>query len=588
MRSPLFRLLTTALLMAAVAGCADDAPPAAVDDGSGFELQILPLPEGTNCSGTGEAESRSVYRIKVLDREQVPPQTVADEEFEDGDTIKITIPESNNLEVTVLAGALADGIFEPNYFSRLEQLSLTQGEKLQVTPLLTKFADFSCVDVLPGVPNVIFPSITPLPDGRILIAGGFTQAKDGAARFEITGASDSAYIFDPADGKLRQTGNLMNKKRGAHAAVYLAKQQKVLLVGGAESLYKETDEACFPWYFDKNTAGSVGFTYELFDIKSETFFTYEGNWPDQSYEMIKKVRRVFPVALENEDGTALVTGGGQWPSCQTNMEVDPDYKVAEFYRPAGDYEGGFQDSYNGLSMKAFRTGHAGITLGVSDGLRTHLFWGGSDSGPVAELYRESSDQLTGIFGNFEEAIFLDKSSYKKKPFFHTITRLSGGQFLVLGGSHLSKGALTQPSASDAFLVQVVDEKINVNKLDGLGEGRYFHSTVTYDNSHVVVFGGFGSKVVGEDTIFSSTAMADVRFFDLGTESLSLPPVDEDFWGRAGMAGSPLSNGCIFLAGGIDSVDEGLDYGGKSPQLMAEIHCPSMLCPESLWDSTCYE
>lgn len=589
MRSPLFHLLTTALLVLSLASCGESIAPDAVDDGSGFEMHILPLPEGSNCSGTGEAEPRTVFRVKVLDRAQGTPKTVAEEEFEEGDTMKVSVPESNNLELTVLAGENTATGFQPNYFSRVQKLTMTQGEKLQVKPLMTKFADFSCVDVESGVPNLVFPTITPLPDGRILIAGGFRDAKDGGTRFEITGATDLAYIFDPTTGDLRQSANAMNRKRGAHGAVYLANHQMVLLMGGAETIYKETDQACFPWYFDKNTAGQVGFTYELFDIKTEKFRVYDtDDWPDQTHEMVKKVRRVFPVALENEDGTALVTGGGLWPSCQTSIEVDPDYKVAEFYRPFGDYEGGFQDSYNGLSMKAFRAGHAGITLGVSDGLRTHLFWGGSDSGPVAELYRESSDQLTGIFGNFEEAVFLDKNDYKKKPFFHTITRLSGGQFLVLGGSNLAKDSLTQPSASDAFLVQVVDEKINVKKVEGFGEGRYFHSAVTYDNSHVVVFGGFGSSVVGEDTVFANTAMSDVRFFDLGTEKLTEPPVDAAFWGRAGMAGAPLSNGCIFLAGGIDSADEGLTFGGKSPQLMAEIYCPSMLCPESLWEKTCYD
>jgi hypothetical protein len=57
--------------------------------------------------------------------------------------------------------------------------------------------------------------------------------------------------------------------------------------------------------------------------------------------------------------------------------------------------------------------------------------------------------------------------------------------------------------------------------------------------------------------------------------------------RGGHVAAPLSNDCILLLGGVDQVYEGLEFGNKSLALLAEMYCPSTICPEKLWPTGCY-
>ena len=577
-------LIVLAFALGAI-GCGIETPEeeaAAVN----VELQAL---EGS-CSFAGTQPTVSRYRIKVVDLNENPPATLADEEFEGvSGTVTIgDIPESNDVEVTLLG--FPTGVEQPAVYARSKSLVISKNETTQVKTTLVRFADYSCANTPTGAANLVFPSATRLPDGRVLIAGGMTRAAEESGRYEVSGASDRGFVFDPEPGELRQTANLMNKGRGAHAAIYMPKQQLVLLVGGTERLYREKQSSKFPWYFLKDKSGDVGYSYELFDIKTERFLTYEGEeWPDEGHTMIKNVRRVFPTVSLNNDGTVLVTGGGLWPSAQTKAESDSDYRVAELYRPASEsYTGGFMDSHGALTMRALRSGHTGVLLEVKDKLSHHLFWGGNQDGPVAEIYQESTGQMDGNFGSFKEVSFLDASSYTKKPFFHTMTPLLDRQFLLVGGVNYSQGNLKVPSAGDAYLVDVrTDQKVGVTQLDGLEKGRYFHSAVTYDNDHVVVTGGFSSVVAGEDTLFDEVSTEDMRFFDLGAGKFYLPPVDDAPMKKAGLASAGLNNDCLLLVGGVDTPADGLEFKSSPKSLVAEVFCPSMICPEGLWSTGCY-
>ena len=431
------------------------------------------------------------------------------------------------------------------------------------------------ISIPSGTSNRLFHTATTLPNGHIFVAGGYTDVVQLVGRWEVSHASDVGLVFDPATGQVQQSANLMNKGRGAHAAVYLPKSKLVLLVGGAERLYKEKDDTCFPWYWEKDKAGDVGFTYELFDPVASKFLDWDSEeWPDEGHEFVMHARRVFPVAALNNDGTVLVTGGGYWPSCGTGTEKDADYRIAELYRPKSEnYTGCFMNSYGALTIGGMRSGHTGVLLEAKDNLATHLFWGGTADGPYAELYQESSGQMDGNFGLFKEVDWLDSSAYKKRPYFHTMTALKQGMFLLVGGVRYSSGKLKVPSAGDAFKIKVMgDQKIGVSPVDGLGQGRYFHSAATYDGDHAVVYGGFSSQIENEENVFAGAASSDVRFFDLAADQLTVPILDATLPARAGHTASALSHDCQLIVGGAEELHTGLEYEVTSVELMADLLC----------------
>jgi Galactose oxidase, central domain len=113
---------------------------------------------------------------------------------------------------------------------------------------------------------------TLLPDGKVLVAGGFIG----------DGGLDSAEVYDPATGKWKATGRL-NLPRTFHTATLL-KDDKVLIVGGSDGYFNE--EHCF------NGA-------ELYDLKDERWsVTGSLNKP-----------HCFHTATLLKNGKVLVVGG---------------------------------------------------------------------------------------------------------------------------------------------------------------------------------------------------------------------------------------------------------------------------------------
>ncbi len=585
MKWRVFLLLASTLALFLSAGCGEET--IATEEPESVEFQVHFL-EST-CSSTGAPKGIDNYRVKIVDRTTNPPLVIDDREFNSSETsLKMNgIPQGSNLELTVLG--MAAGDTRPVLYGRARNLLVTKNVTTSVDMTLSRYADFSCLDLPPSAANMMFPTVTSLPDGRVLIAGGFTKVKEDSGRFEIFNPSDRAYIYDPTTGEFRQAQNLMNHGRAAHAAIYMPHVQKVLLVGGVDRLYLEKSQAKFPWYWLKESAGTVGRTYELFDTTTEQFQKLDIDWPDETDEMVNPVRRVFPALAYNNDGTVLVTGGGQWKSVRTQMETDPDYQIAEIYAAAlSDKPGGFMETFGALTMRAMRSGHQAALLDVKDKLAYHIFWGGNADGPIAEVYIESSDQVSGNFGLFKELEFLDDNTYSSRPFFHTFTPLGNREFLLVGGALYKDNNLQPPKADHAFVVRVNDElRVGVSKVDGLTEGRYFHSTMASDTRNIVVVGGFTAAELDGDTIFATAATDDMRFFDATNRAFVLPPVDSKPLPRAGFGAVALSNDCFLMVGGVDEPSAALEYGSSSIGLVAEQFCPSLVCREATWESACY-
>jgi hypothetical protein len=578
--------LISICVLALLAAC---EPADYADNGGEGNFGIKLLPASSTCSGNADPVAMGEIGITVVDPSVTPAEVLASDSFGGSKTkISLSVPEGKGLELSVL-GWSQDDEPVPLYIARARSVTVQADKTTQLKLSLNRLGGFSCVDTPSSAPNLMFPSTTALPDGRVLVTGGYTKVADNGDRFEILGATNKAYIFDPATNGIRQINKVMNLARGAHSAIYLPQKQQVLIVGGSERLFYDKTAISMPLYFEKGKVGAVGATYELFDTITEEFIPYSA-WPDETTRLVYNKNRVMPILSLNTDGTVLVTGGGMWPTPKGAVETDTDYRYAEIYRPQSPtYSGGFQDTDGALAMTTLRTGHASALLEVKDKLSYHLFFGGNMEGAVAEIYQESSGQLDGNWGLFKPVSFLDGTSYSKKPYFATLTPLSSRRFLLAGGLHNANGKLKTPSSGDTYLV-IADSthRLDMEQISGLTVGRYLHSAGSWDAQHVAIFGGLTSEPSGEDTVFSINATGDIRVFDLKAKAFMNITGEDPANPRAGHGTTLLPNDCFLFVGGVEKIGENLQNGSFVPGLSSDIYCPSVLCPSGLWDAGCYQ
>ncbi len=266
---------------------------------------------------------------------------------------------------------------------------------------------------------------TPLPDGRVLIAGGFTTKamtsrgaetyESGTERFTPTapmvalryshtatmlpngrvllvggyvdGGSPSATaeLFDPATDSFTATGSLASA-RADHIAVLLA-DGKVLIVGGLGP----------GWTFLSSA--------ELYDPATGRF-TPTGNMT---------VARESHAAVRLQDGRVLIVGGHQGRRAAITL-----YTSAETYDPAS---GTFRPVGD---MRVRRHKHDAVLL--RDG--RVLITGGADERDNEGVYR-STELFESRTGTFTAGPDLQRPRYKHQG---TGVLLPNGQLLLAGGA----------------------------------------------------------------------------------------------------------------------------------------------------------
>jgi hypothetical protein len=193
----------------------------------------------------------------------------------------------------------------------------------------------------------LFPSVTALADGRVLVAGGY----NGGTHLQL------AQVFNPNDGMISNTAGLMNDGRSRHSAVLL-NNGLVLLAGG--------------W-------GSSGdlVTAELFDPVSTTFAAT----PDS----LSVARRDATTVLLN-DGHVLLAGG---------LNADVNLATTEIYEPEN------ARFVPGGTMPIGRSRGAGARL--QDG-RVLIAGGSTPEGTSAKaaIYRPTTNTFTAV-GSLQNA-----------------------------------------------------------------------------------------------------------------------------------------------------------------------------------------
>lgn len=487
-----------------------------------------------------------------------------------------SVPEGDGhtLELFGTGGQLTWYAAEP-------ELDVQRNAETTIELLLVPYGGFACVPTDTTYPNVLFPASVELPDGKILITGGFTAVQSDGGKQYLAQPTNQAVLFDPRTGSLEHLGSMGTSGtaggRGGHAMAFIASQTgehggKVLIVGGLTRLELDLDGG-FPVVAD-DTKAEVLNDYILYDVATRTF-TAGSNKMDQ--------KRAFPRVYAMPDETVLISGGGSWPEEDSTAYLD-----VELYQFDSDAPGG---TGKFLSTKSFtsyyaRSGHSlTFVKSTEDGLAQLLMWGGTtaddgDDGDgadfaVAELVKQSAlqtDPVSPIDGSFQnvEVKATDGSSIPR-TFFHEMTALTSEAFLLTGGAKANdaKDGLKSPSNDAAWVIVYRDDdgpEATVTKVPGMGAGRVFHSAFSPDGENVAVLGGLsGGSAVDTDTI---------RFFDFLTGNWATgPEAGSSFVSRGGHTTAPMRSGSVLLLGGESDLD---GFGVSPHRAFVEVYTPSII------------
>ena len=273
---------------------------------------------------------------------------------------------------------------------------------------------------------------TLLPNGKVLIAGGYNG--DYLA---------SAELYDPASRTFRPT-NAMHTARSGHVAVLLP-DGKVLLVGGVGT----------GWTFLKDA--------ELYDPATNSF--------TRTGEMLAARESHTATLLKN--GKVLITGGHK--DRRAAMTV---YSSAEIYDPATGKFSAMRD------MTRVRHKHGAVLL--ADG--RVLIVGGADKRDGRPAYSsvEIYDPATGTFTATGD---MNSPRYKLQD---TIVLLNDGKVLIAGGAN--RAELFDPS-KNRFTYVTGD----------MGASRLFATATRLSNGQVLIIGGYhgNNQVSAEAWLFRS-------------------------------------------------------------------------------------
>jgi hypothetical protein len=437
--------------------------------------------------------------------------------------------------------------------------------------LLAPHGGFGCIPTDTNFPNVVFPAITELGDGRVLITGGYTGlvTEPITLKQSLSGATDRAFIWDPVRGTLAETFNPMPDGRAAHSAVFVpgAGLGKVLLIGGADSLSVDLS-ASFPFEL---TLAKAHNDYVIFDVQTGKFTAGKGKL---------ELKRAFPRAHLMADNTVVITGGGQWPN------PDGEYDLVEVFDmelEETNANGGLLSTF-GFATSWLRTGHSLTFIRkIEQGLSTLLVWGGTnetnDADDVASVLIQSNTQKSGDNGTFAKV-----DVYGEWPpwtYFHEMTRLSDNRFVLTGGSRSTGTRLEAPADDEAWLItynyntETAKHDVLVEKIPGpLGPkpdeepllvGRVFHTSLTGDGENVAILGGMGANhaAITNDPIWFLNP--ETRVWSVASDGASFAP-------RAWHGAVTHPSGATLLVGGEASLTD-LD-ASNAKRAYLELYTPS--------------
>lgn len=284
-------------------------------------------------------------------------------------------------------------------------------------------------------------TITMLPDGRVLVAGG---AQNVGFRSELA----SAEIYDPSSGTFSATGSMSIPREG-HTATAL-RDGRVLIVGGSDNGTHTLDSA------------------EIYDPAIGTF---------QRVGHLNQPREVHTATLLLS-GKVLVAGGGRGGMPGGYIAYD----TAEIFDPAS---GRFAKVL--ARMKSDRVGAVAQLLG--DG-RVLLAGGKSGKIMTARLGTIASfaPLKSAEIYDPESGTFIPTGSMQAAHYLATATTLDNGQVLVVGG-WLIQG----PTISGMRDAEVYQPELSSFSHTRTAVGRLENTATLLDDGEVLLAGGIDAN-----------------------------------------------------------------------------------------------
>lgn len=545
--------------LATLTGCAvDDEPFAPLD------VQVRAL-SGT-CGGQAGANPFStISSYTLVVRDEAGKQLYSKAASASGPTLTaLDVPAGSGLELTLIGNAGG----KPAWMARRSGQKIVKNTTSTFDMTLMQVEAFTCLSPSAGgAPNVLFPSVTSIGKGRVLITGGFGVSNTNGGKTELSGAQDGAWIFDVDTGELREVKNQarMAVPRAGHSAIFLPKSNRVLIVGGAQKMSVDAASGPPVW----KVSDGVNYPYEIFDVETETFIKPEA--------VDFAVKRVFPNLMALSDDFVVALGGAVWPA-SANID-QTSYMNSSLYDPTVGTHGAFVDVKSQLPLNAVRAGAAIAPLGSTpDGGTKVLVWGGDDDNVRAEVFVESTAPGDGLF-DASYTVSGDITALAGGLYFPTLTPIGTAkakddpsttvvQFLSVGGIRYANKAWQAPNKDDVYVVSVNEKtrKIDTERVAGLDAGIYMHQANRTDAGHVVVSGGF--------TAWGQPASFTLRTFDIAKRTFENPPASATFVKRGGHGALALTNDCVLMFGGVTTFDD----LSKTSAAASDIYCPAHLLP----------